>query len=462
MVQLKRLLLLFLTVVLFYSCKTTPPKQAVRNDFFQRVAVLLETDDFDGALALFDALPEAEAALPEVKVAKSSILLSAGKVSAARAVVEDLIKQDAGNIEARYVLSVVESRQKKLRQQRIVLEDIVKESPNYVPALNDLGRISIENSKNLKKAASYYDAALNADPANEDSIIGRARVYKLAKKYDEAIGVLTKGIQLRPRSASMYNERGRIYRTIGNLDEAMADMNEAVKFDPNDYWFSYDRALALLAQNQKKEALEEFKRASSIDPSIFIAYVYTAGISDELGFDDEAIKNYKKIISIKPDYYFGFEGLGVQSLKKGDYAQAADSFLQAWGKAPSEINYALLSAYCRLKAAKGSKEGRNAIKPFLNEAIKQVKRDSIDYYVLRLYAEGAGDSDVALRVEKEPNTIAKFRAVFYLACYYDTTGIPTLSQKYAEDFREFNRRDLIEYRINDFLHPVSSGVASKN
>ncbi|MDR2490686.1 MAG: tetratricopeptide repeat protein [Spirochaetaceae bacterium] len=427
----------------------------------ERVAACLEKNDFDGALALFDGLPPAEAELAQNRIAKSTILISAGKVQDARDIVEAVIKDDGSNIEARYVLSVVEGLQKKLRAQRILLEDIVQDSPNFVPALNDLGKIAIEAQKNLKKAASYYDTALKAEPANEDSLIGRARVYRLEKKYDDAFTVLGRGLQFHPKSAVLYSERGRLYRNRGALDEALSDMDTAVKLEPSDYWYTYDRGLVLLDKNRKQEALDDFKRAASIDPNIFISYVYTAGISDELGMYEDAEKYYRKLASIKPDYYFGFEGIGIHSLKKGSYMAARDAFIKAWSYALPEINYALLAAYCWLKAEKNSKESRAQVKNMLNDAIKQIKRDSLEYYVLRMYAEGLGDTDVANRIEKETDGVSKVRALFYLSCYYDLNGLPTLAEKYSDTFNTYNRRDIVEFRINEFLHP-DSNVAVHN
>ncbi|MDR0539732.1 MAG: tetratricopeptide repeat protein [Spirochaetaceae bacterium] len=446
------------------SCKTVQPGKphpSKPNDFMERLAAKLEKNDLTGALALFDTLTPEESVLAQNKLAKASVYLSMGQSGPARAEANEVIAADKTNAEAQYVLSVVEASEKKFRQQRTILEEIVKSHPNFVPALNDLGRIAIEMQKNLKNAASYYDNALKAEPANEESLLGRARVYRLEKKPDLALNMLNKAAQSHPKSALVYNERGKFYRNQGALDDALADMNTAVKLAPNDYWFSYDRGLILIDKNLKKEALDEFKRAQRINPDIFISYVYTAGISDELGFDDEAEKSYKKIVAIKPDYYFGFEGIAVHSLKKGNYAAAADNFIQAWGYAQEEYNYALLAAYCLLKKTDNSKEHKDRVRKVVNDAIKQVKRDSLDYYVIRLFNEGVGDVDVAHRAERETDGLSKIRAYFYLSCFYEVHNQPGLAEHFEKEFRKFDRRDLIEYRINDILHPDNKVVVNE-
>ncbi|MDR0551959.1 MAG: tetratricopeptide repeat protein [Spirochaetaceae bacterium] len=457
-----------------YSCKTVEPKPvapAKPNDFLQKLALKLEKNDFDGALSLYDTLTPEEAASPQNRITKAGIYLSAGRPALAReevnAVISSTVSPDPFNIEARYVLSVVEAAEKKLRQQRILLEDIIKDKPNFVPALNDLGRISVEMQKNLKKAANFYETALKAEPSNTDSLVGRSRVYRLEKKYDEALDMLNKAAAFHPKSAYVYNERGRLYRSRGALDEAITDMDMAVKLDPNSYWYSYDRGLTLIDKNRKREALDEFKRATRLNPNMFMSYVYTAGISDELGLDDEAEKSYKKIISLKPDYYFGFEGAGVHSLKKGDYSSAAYNFTQAWNYAKEETNYALLAAYSLRKADKSNSTGhkdnaaKDAARNIVNEAIKVVKRDTLDYYVLRLFSESMGDTDVARRVERESDGISKVRGYFYLSCFYELSNIPALAERYAEEFRKYDRRDLVEFRINEILHPDNNIVVKE-
>jgi hypothetical protein len=83
-----------LAIILAYSCKTVenkPLPPAKPDDFMQRLAVKLETNDFDGALALFDTLTPQEAAEPQKKITKAGIYLSAGRPSLAREEINSVI-----------------------------------------------------------------------------------------------------------------------------------------------------------------------------------------------------------------------------------------------------------------------------------------------------------------------------------------------------------------------------------
>ncbi|MDR1586884.1 MAG: hypothetical protein LBS57_05450, partial [Treponema sp.] len=75
----------------------------------------------------------------------------------------------------------------------------------------------------------------------------------------------------------------------------------------------------------------------------------------------------------------------------------------------------------------------------------------LEWSMLRLYHDQAGDADVALKVDQEKNLENKSRMLFYLASYYDIRGNKNLADKYFIQVRELDRRYTPEYRINEWI-----------
>ncbi|MDR2344037.1 MAG: tetratricopeptide repeat protein [Spirochaetaceae bacterium] len=445
-------------VLLACSC-ASPPKAAVpetvpetveappaRDRFIDKLAALLEAGDIDGAIALFDTLSPEEAELRPNRRLRASVLVSAGRLEEARAVAEDLVNGDKSDVESRFILANIEGAYGRTKEQRRLLEEIVKDDPSHVPALNVLGQIFI-NAKSVSLAASYFDRALAADPLNMDAMHGRANVYRLVRKANEAEALLNKAVGLYPARSEPYSERGRFYRENGRLTEALSDLDTAKSLSPDSYWVSYDRGRVLLETGEKREALEEFDNASRLGPGIFIAYVYSAGIRDELGDVDGAERDYEMIVRLRPDYYFALEGLGIQKMKKGLYAEAARAFETAYNKASGENSYAMLAAINWLKGG-----GRNnELKAFVGQALRKLDRGRLDYHVMRLFYDFSGEMDVLRRVDQEKNQRVKAQMLFYLANYYDIRGEHLLADKFFIEFRDMKRLDLVEWRLNEWI-----------
>ncbi|MDR3356601.1 MAG: tetratricopeptide repeat protein [Spirochaetaceae bacterium] len=444
-------------VLLAQGCASPPPSEPppaqpeampapATERFIDRLAALLGAGDIDGALALFDTLNEEEAALRQNRRLLASVLLSAGKLDEARKAALALVAEDASDVESRFVLSKIEGAAGVTKEQRRLLEGIVDEDAGHVPALNDLGLLSI-NKRSLREAAAFFDRALEADPESLDALHGRANVFRLERRADEAEPLYDKVVSLYPGRAESYSARGRFYRENGRMKEALADLDAAKALDGGSYWTAYDRGRVLLEIGRKREALQEFDAAIERGPGVFIAYVYSAGIRDELGDVDGAERDYAALAALRPDYYFAFEGLGIQKMKKGLYGEAALAFETAYRTAPAENSYAMLATINRLKGG----EKPHEVRPFVEKAMRKIGRDRLDYYVMRLFYDFSGEADVTRRIDSEKNERVKAQMLFYLASYYDISGLNQLADKFFVEFRDMRRLDLVEWRLNEWI-----------
>jgi tetratricopeptide (TPR) repeat protein len=464
---------ILLVLGLFFSCATPPPPEVPAaaapaekppetpvetapaeavpaedtslRGILTRIAALLEAGDFDAALALFDTLPPEDAASRDIQLLRASVLSSAGRFGEARDITGELLRQIPEDPEALFVLAALEGAQGREREQKATLERILKTSPGHVPSLTALGNIALR-ARSYRAAAGYFDRALAVEPENGEALVGKAGFYRYSRDPQNAEALLNQAIRAYPQWAAPLSERARLYREAGYPNLALDDLDAAQKLGGDDYWVSYDRGNVLIDLNRKREALAEFEKARGLDPENFLAYVFTAGIKDDLGDYEGAEGDYAALVKLRPDYYFAFEGLGMHKMRKHRWAEARDAFLEAYSRAPQDSTYALLAALNWIRAGK-----LNDPRQFLEAALRKVPRESPEWYLLRLYHDLAGDNDTAIRADKEKNPDIKAKMLVYLASYYDVRGNTTLAERYYLRFRELDRRAMPEWRLNEWI-----------
>ena len=441
-----------LGLLLAFPGKSAAAESAPRSTpvILEEIADLLSEFNYNRAVALFDTINPEDASSSRILLLKASVLNSAGKTREARAIAEEITSREPGNLDALFVLSAIEAASGRQREQRAVLEKILGIAPKNIDALNELGNLNLQ-TRSLNNAVINYDLVLAEDPANLNALLGKATIYRLNRDPQNAEAMLNRAVIAHPREAAPYHERGRLYKGAGFDAQALADFNKAAELDSQDYWIAMDRANTLLDLFRKPDALAEYERAKNLNPSDYLAYVYTAGIKDELGDYDGAEKDYEILSRLKPDYYFAFEGVGIHKMRRGEWSPAKDAFAETYRQAPDEYYYALLAAACWMRA-----DSIAAPRQFLNQAMAKVKRESIEYYMLRLYYDLSGrvyngENDMLQRVDRETNSNTKARMLFYLAQYYDIRGVQTLANKFYVQFRDMDRRSLPEWRLNEWI-----------
>jgi tetratricopeptide (TPR) repeat protein len=409
------------------------------------VAAALDHRDYDAALAHFDRLEGDAAGSSAMLLLKASVLGSAGRSGEARAMVEGIVSQEPENTEALYVLSTLESALGRDREQKALLERLIRIEPNHARGLVALGDLAFQ-AGSLSTAAGYYDRALGAEPDNGPALVGRAGVYRHQRNPKQAEALLNRAVVLYPQWTRPLTDRARLYEGAGFYTDALNDLDRAKGINGNDYWITVDRGIVLVDLDRNEEALGEFNRAIALNPDVFLAYVYSAGIKDEFGDFDGAEQDYTVLARLNPEYYFAFEGVGIHKMRKGLWAEARDSFMEAYKQSPDTTSYALLSALCWMRA--GRLQDPRA---FLAQALRRVQRDSLDYALLRLYQDLSGDGDVAVKLDKETDVMLKAQMLYYLASYYDVRGNTALANRYYAQVYQMGQQPIIEWRLNEMV-----------
>lgn len=155
----------------------------------------------------------------------------------------------------------------------------------------------------LKKTSSkdYSDFKTEQSPSVEQDLYETLSTLLInAKKNDEALALIEKGLAKFPNSAKLKEYQGSALYASGNTDKFMQNLKEQLAKNPNDATNWYNLGV-LQAKNPAtaSEAMTSFQKAIELKADFANAYqnlVYTA-----IGDDEKAVTEINALRKTKPD-----------------------------------------------------------------------------------------------------------------------------------------------------------------
>jgi len=136
-------------------------------------------------------------------------------------------------------------------------------------------------------AIKYYARAIARDPLSISSYGHMAICSMNIGKFDEAVGLIKKALEIEPDNFSLHLNHARQLIMMKKYDEAEKEVAEAEKLKPNDPLVRHHRAWVLAAKGEKEMALTLIKDRPS--------FRYDAtSIYSILGMKDQAIVNIEE------------------------------------------------------------------------------------------------------------------------------------------------------------------------
>lgn len=456
----KRIIAILLTAGIFFSgfaAEVKNEKAAEKKtssntkvEFVQNLQDILETGDLDKAIAYFDSLSASDSQDANLMLIKGSLLISAGKIKEASALLNSLEEKDPSNIEVLEMKIIVAKAAgpKSLAEKKAAISKVIALDPNNATANIELGQEQVLNHK-YKTARNYYKRALISAPAEPNALFGYGQTSYYLNDIDEAKTAFKKMIALNPNEAIAYQYLGKLEAEDENYKNALEYINKAIQIEDDNYEFYMDLGQYLRYRGKFADAEKAWTKAISINPDYFLAYTYRAGLYDEQNKFDLALNDYRKVIETNPDYYFAYEALGIMAWYAKSYDEARAAFEKAYGYNKKNISYPLMIAACYIKAGKLQKA-----KLFLEQVMKNMDdKKSVEFSMVRLYHDqgpGNAENDLALKIPKIDKTTKRGKMLYYFALYYDLKGVESLASKYYTEVKNMQSPMFFEYRLAEW------------
>jgi tetratricopeptide (TPR) repeat protein len=250
-----------------------------------------------------------------------------------------VVDRDPKDNAARFKLAVTLRKMKKFEDAARELEKVEKADKDF-PGLALERGLLFEEAGDVQKAIEAFKAALAKAPDDLDLQLRVGSAYVMIHRPDEAIPMLKKVLDKRANTAEAHHFMGRAHMLRGQAGdaEAMRHLKQAVELDPNRADFHF--YLAWAANEQTPANLElarsEAEKALALDRSMAEAYWQRGVYSRRVGAVEDALKDLKKALELKPSLFAVHAALAETYEDKNDLAAASAEWAKAVTAAQKE------------------------------------------------------------------------------------------------------------------------------
>ena len=116
-----------------------------------------------------------------------------------------------------------------------------------------------------------------------DQVMARGVDAMQAGRYDEALGLFSEVIKLRPGFAEGWNKRATTYYLAGEYEKSIADCDEVLKRNPRHFGALSGLGEIYLRLERPAQALEWYRRALEVNPNLLGVEFRIKQIEERLG-----------------------------------------------------------------------------------------------------------------------------------------------------------------------------------
>ena len=133
-------------------------------------------------------------------------------------------------------------------------------------------------------------------------------------------------------------QEGRKFLAEGKAAEAKATFEELLKEYPQEADLHLFLGISLLRLREPQAAEAAVRKALSLNPNHVEARTLLGWMDSEIRGDFEAaVREYSKVVELRPDLPEAYNNLGVAQKRKGDLTKAAESFDKALELKPDYV-----------------------------------------------------------------------------------------------------------------------------
>jgi len=166
-------------------------------------------------------------------------------------------------------------------------------------------RNELEPARVDDQVASHLPQNQPAPSGNADDIIGNARIALMSRRYDEALDLCNKALQMNLTSGlaqSAFTIRGSAYAGLGDLDRALWNYEQALKIYPQQTGALFGRGNIYAQRNERQKAIADYSEAIRLNPNLSDAYCNRGIVYAAEKKNDQALADLNEAIRLNPKF----------------------------------------------------------------------------------------------------------------------------------------------------------------
>jgi tetratricopeptide (TPR) repeat protein len=255
-----------------------------------------------------------------------------GKFNHAKLLLEKLCSVDSMNwVYAYYLTSIYIQDEKYDESLKIYARFYDRDSSNYV-ILDKIGFANLKKGMNAR-AIYLFNRSLELNKKNINAIKNLAYLYTVTLKWETALQLLTKGIEIDPSEMDLYARRATINYSLNYTKRALDDYLKILSSGDSSVLFLKRAGIGYANNLQPEEAVKYLLLAYAKDPNDMEVSAFLARSYYKLKDYSNSVFYYKHIIeTLEPykdqlaqDYIL----LGEALKSEGSNKEAIDSYIKS-------------------------------------------------------------------------------------------------------------------------------------
>lgn len=175
--------------------------------------------------------------------------------------------------------------------------------------------------------------------ANATQLYHRGETLLELKRYEEALAVYQRAVEIRPEYAQAWQGKGDAFLELKQYDEALDAYDKAIQIQPNylEAWIGRGKTLDNLQRYE--EAINAFDAALKIYPSDLGAWQNKGNIQLKIKQYSEALTSFDKAIELNSENSESWYNRGLTLHNLRQYQKAVESFDKAVKSKPDSAQF---------------------------------------------------------------------------------------------------------------------------
>ncbi len=247
--------------------------------------------------------------------------LGEGELEAAQLSLDKALVIAPGNAELRRLLGETLLRKGDFAEALVQFERFVRVKPDDVGAQMKVALLNEKLGK-AKEAEQMYNRIIEQNPQYIPAYLALGEYYEKKGKLSKSEMVYRKGIEKVPSEASLHANLAWIYISQENYLDAYKECSTAHELDADNAYVQNYFGLIFMHINRFTDAREAFKKALSLKPNYTGAMLNLAFLYGIMVRNEDAIREYKKVLTAEPDNAEAHYNIGINYKKEGRFLLA--------------------------------------------------------------------------------------------------------------------------------------------
>lgn len=314
------------------------------------ITTLLRSREFDKALAAVDRMQkkaEPTDALPSNL--RGNVLAAKGDLAGARAAFGKALQIDPKFLAAATNLATLDLREGRPGDARQRYETLLSKDPKNTQAAVSLAILTAQTGGTRDEVLAQLKRARESNPDAVLPILATARYLMETNTPKDAIPMLQEAVNRNPSDARILDQLAMAFRQSGQSEQAIANWEKVLRLNPKAGLAQFRIGETQLADGNRDAALASFRKASTIAPDAIEPRVAMAGLLQEQGRRDEAMRIAAQMRENEKTKVAGLMLEGNLDAAAGELPQAIEKYRAAFAVQKtlpigSRLHRALLAA----------------------------------------------------------------------------------------------------------------------